>query len=868
MKISNTNLLVVLFSIFFIYNSTAQLRSLSSAPKSVEAEKTYQRKLNKGLKGIKGSGIKPTERYLNTMEKNQVDGKSTNHARRIIDAFNDYQKSHDSSIESKRFSANWEYYGAENHTWVSPFVNNSSYNWYGTIEEYTTSGGWNSGVGRLNCIEFDPMDSDVIYVGTAYGGVWKSINSGTSWTNINNNLPILSISDIVVDYTNSNNVYILTGDYDGKDQPSVGVYKSINGGGSWNATGLQFTQDEIVYCGDIKMNPINPNEIFVGCSDALYYSSDFGNNFDDLVTGTITDIEFHPTNTDSLYIGSICSLLRYTLSDDQLINIYDYNCAGSENYRLEIAVTDYIPDAVAVVSSRVLDLFGDSDRSLDKLIVSGDAGDNFQIRATSPNMMHFSLDGSGTGGQGNYDIDVEFVPTDTSTIYIAGVNLWKSTDGGVNFNIESHWNRQETSVPYVHGDIHDIAFNSGGSKPYLACDGGIFIRHPILASIYYDMTSDMGINQFYDIDIIEQDVNRVIGATQDNGSNYLNSFGTMNQVRGADGMAVMYAHNNPNKYYTARQYGGLEVTVDNGLNWDFIKPKNVGNFPFIVDYVMHPTDSDIIFGAVDHIARTLDGGATSWDAINLPNTKRLTAIEIGKNDPNILYVTEGQIIWRVDNCLGPINQMTITNINSNINFVQGGPQITKIAVNPSDALDVYVTMSGYTSDSKVLHSIDGGANWTNVSNGLPNVPVYTLLYEDGSNDVIYAGTALGVYYSEAGSDWNSFTNGLPPVQVNDMEINYNTREIYAGTFGRGIYRRDLLTLSCPDTINLTFVNDPDPIGNTMTQEYDSNHTINSTRCVDGVNADVVYNAVNRIRLKPGFKATANSKFKAKLKSCD
>ncbi|MDB4539807.1 hypothetical protein N9231_05245 [Saprospiraceae bacterium] len=859
-----------LFTCFFLFVSFSLFaqQTPNSSPKSVEEEVAYYKELNKDLKGIKGSGNKPDERYLNTIQNNQFQGKTTNHTRRIMNAFTEYKANNDNKAESSKFGADWEFYGASSHTWVSPFIEVIDYPWYGTpIPIYRKSGGWSSGVGRINCIEFHPTNSNTIFVGTAYGGIWKSTDSGSNWTNINNNLPNISISDIAIDEDNPNTIYLVTGDFDGKDQPSVGILKSTNGGSTWNPTDLSFTQDEVVYCGDIKLNPNDPTEIYVGCSDGLFYSDNSGSTFTKFLYDYINDIEFHPTDTDSIYVSTQCKISRYTTSNNSNHVLNTYNCSGPQYNRIELAVTKYFPDVVAAVSSRIRDLADNPDRSFDELIWSIDSGENFETRTTAPNMMNGSLTGAGGGGQGEYDMDVEFEPTDTSVIYIAGVNLWKSTDSGNNFDIQAHWDRSETSIPYVHADIHDIAFNGSESKPYIACDGGIYVRHATNTAVYYDLTSDMGINQFYDIDIIEQDPDRIITAAQDNGVNYMDSPGNMNQVRGADGMAVMYDHNNLNKYYSCKQYGGLEVTLDNGINWDYIKPQGAGNEPFIVDYVMHPTDSNIIFGAIDNLARTLDGGATSWDIFNVPgNIKVLSAIEIGKNDPNILYVAEGTQIWRVDSCLA--TSPTLTNVTSDLPSFNDGHRITSIAVNPNNVMEVYITMSGYSASNKVFRSGNGGVNWINVSTGLPNIPIYKLLYEDGSDQLLYVGTALGVYFSEANSAWSSFNTGLPPVQVNDLEINYNTREMYAGTFGRGIYRRDLMTIACPDTINLTSANDPDPLGNTMTQTYDSNHTINSTRQVDGANANVSYNAESRIRLKPGFKATSNSKFKAVLKVCN
>lgn len=847
--------------------SYGQVNIERNTPVSAQEEIDRNRILIEDIKDLKGRGYKQTARYIQNLEENQVNGMTTNYTRRIKDAFDTYQRTNNPDVERSRFAANWEYYGADQHTWVNPLIVTPQVNWYGQqINDYISSGGWSSGVGRINCIEFHPTNSNVIFVGTAFGGIWKTSDAGQNWVNINNNLPNISISDIAIDPNNANIIYLLTGDYDGKHQPSIGLLKSLNGGSFWSSTDLSFDVDQITYCSDVKLSPDDPSRIYVGCTDGLYKSTNAGQVFTGLASGNISDVEFHQKNTDTIYFADACNIYMSYSNDNTIDAIYDYDCFSQERFRVEIAVTPFFPEVIGAVSSRVFNTQGEFDRSFDQFIRSDDGGNNFTVRTTTPNMMNSSFTGTGAGGQGEYDIDVEFVPTDTGIVYIGGVNLWKSTDGGDEFEIQTFWNRIETEVPYVHADIHDIAFNNG-SKPYLATDGGIYVRDVFNPLFYYDLTNDMGINQFYDIAITNQHTNRLIGATQDNGINYLQSAGTMKQVRGADGMAVLYDYNNPNRYYSSRQNGQLEVTTDNGTTWTYIQPQNAGNFNFVTDYFMHPSNSDIVFGAVDHITRTMDGGATAWTSFDIPdNSKVLVAGAIGQNDPNILYVAQFDMIWRMDDCLSA--NPTITNVVNNLPTFDGNFSITKIAINPSDANEVYITMSGYSAANKIFKSQNGGGVWTNISNGLPNVPIHALLYEEGSNELLYAGTAIGVFYSENGSTWSSFNLGLPPVRVNDLEINYNTREIYAGTFGRGIYRRDLLTVDCPEIINLTTANDPDPLGNTMTQSYDANNTINSSRTIMGSGANVTYNAMKRIVLKSGFKVNSNGKFKAVLKECN
>ncbi len=195
--------------------------------------------------------------------------------------------------------------------------------------------------------------------------------------------------------------------------------------------------------------------------------------------------------------------------------------------------------------------------------------------------------------------------------------------------------------------------------------------------------------------------------------------------------------------------------------------------------------------------------------------------------------------------------------------------MTYIAINPTNSLNIFVTIGGYDSWSKVYESTNGGDNWNNISGSLPNVPVNCIAYDPGSANGIYIGTDIGVFYRDDNiGDWIPFMNGLPHVVVRDLEINNTSGLIRAATYGRGLWSSSLYS-SCPSGYALNPGNDPGNPNYTGFQFYEASGTITSTRIVHGgVGTDVTYKAEGKIILEQGFHAYVNNKFCATLGPCN
>ncbi|MEZ4921319.1 MAG: hypothetical protein R2792_19625 [Saprospiraceae bacterium] len=169
----------------------------------------------------------------------------------------------------------------------------------------TTDGGYH-GIGRINCITFHPSSSNTYWVGSAGGGLWKTTNGGSSWTSLTEQLDIgsMAVSSIVVNPQDPNIIYMATGDGDGFDTYSVGVYKTTNGGNTWQPTGLVWDVDDYNVIRKMLIHPSNPNILFAATSEGVYRTTNGGSSWTLVLNSSLAnDLEFKPGDPTVMYTG-------------------------------------------------------------------------------------------------------------------------------------------------------------------------------------------------------------------------------------------------------------------------------------------------------------------------------------------------------------------------------------------------------------------------------------------------------------------------------------------------------------------------------------------------------------------------------------
>ena len=372
------------------------------------------------------------------------------------------------------------------------------------------------GAGRLSCIRFHPTDQNIIFVGAPSGGLWKTVDGGLTWTTNSDALPTLGINDIAIDPTNTNIMYLATGDVDASDTYGVGILKSINGGITWNITGLNWTTSQNRTVSRIIINPNDNNMLFAGTSNGVFKSIDAGITWTKVLSvNSIKDLELKPGDPSIIYAVSPSSFYRSTNTGNNFTTVSSTLPSNTTVSRIAIAVTPADPSYVYLVYSDI------NESGFMALYRSTTSGTNFTLQANTPNLLGYDFDGMDSGGNGWYTLSIAVSPVNKDEIVVGGVNIWKSYDGGLNWYLNAHW-YGDAGAPYVHADIHDLIYRPDGSACYAASDGGIFITTDGGTS-WQDKSDGLQIGQMYRLGGAATNANLILQGWQDNGTNLYNT---------------------------------------------------------------------------------------------------------------------------------------------------------------------------------------------------------------------------------------------------------------------------------------------------------------------------------------------------------
>jgi hypothetical protein len=637
------------------------------------------------------------------------------------------------------------------------------------------------GVGRINKVRVDPTNSSTYFACAPGGGIWKSTNAGGNWDLLfpdeTDEIPIIGFTDIAIDPNNTDIMYAAAGDDDGGDTYGLGILKTTDGGDNWSISYNPEGEGNFTV-GRILMSPNNSNLIVAAARYGMLVSTDAGDhwNYGAGTNGTrFRDVEFHPTNPDIVYGSSNTGFFRSTNGGQSWTEVGLPPTAANMN-RNCIAVTAGAPDRVYMMASdsegsKFLGFYSSQDAGVTWTTVSDE---------NTSNMLGYSTTGSDDSGQGWYDLCIEAHPTQPDVVMIAGVNLWKSTDGGNSWVCSSHWTGAD-GIAEVHADIHGLTFE--GNTFIVACDGGVYTSSDVGVT-YSDITNGMSISQMYQIGVGQDQAGQVGAGLQDNGTILLDN-GDWEDMRGADGFEVYVSQNSDydggRLFYGSYQLGSF-YRIDSNNNFTDIAggggegANAQGNWetPFIKD----PDNDAVLYLGKDGVFKSTDFG-NSWSSLGGPGAGNLDNIAVAWTNNDRMYISKEGSLW------------TTANGGDNWSEVSGLPNayITDIQIDPATAERVFVSVSSYLGD-KVFVSDDAGGSWTAMSNGLPNVPVHCLAYNIGTTDEIYAGTDIGVF-AWNGIGWDDFNIGLPNVEVFDLEIQETQNTLYAGTYGRGMWKADI-----------------------------------------------------------------------------
>ncbi len=718
----------------------------------------------------------------------------------IENAFDIYWKDKDYSKKGsgykpfKRWANHWQDYLQQDGTIAPPAVlweawerkqdaeaqqtlfgvpDNSVINWSNPGPAVVTNSSVSiSGQGRLNTIIKDPNNPLTLYVGSPAGGIWKSTDDGTNWTPLSDNLPQIGVSGIAIDPTDSNIIYIATGDDDAGDSYSVGVMKSTDAGQTWNTTGLTYLYTNYETTNEIFIDPTNNNHIWVASTEGLQKSEDGGDTWTIKQGGNIVDFRLHPNyyNNSIIYaVGYNNNESKFYRSEDKGETFVEISSIPTDSNRIILETTLAAPEKVYVLSA-----YDNGDgtyegrNSFQGVYVSDDAGLNFNKTAESDDIF-----GS---GQSWYDMALTVSDTDPDVVFVGVLNIWRSTDGGDDFTQINSWSQRTNS--FTHADIHFMRYFDG--VLYAGTDGGIY-RSADDGVNFEDLSNTLSIAQIYTVSTSRPDSSKLAGGLQDCGGFAL-SGSNWNSYHGGDGMGTAVDPFEENTYYGMTQYGGSLSRTTTGGDGGWSSREFIASGPVKGEWVtpLEFAKSGDLYAGYDQLY-VLNGGL--WKQLSNHdfghNLRLLTIDPININ--NIYVATEYNVYKSTD------GGVTFTNI------LQTDYYVRDIEIHKTNNNQVWVLSSG-----TVYSSADQGQNFTSESTGLEWAR--TISHQQYSpDDSLYLGTILGVYYTDNQvNGWHSISSSLPNVKVSDMEINPYDNILTVSTYGRGIWQTPIPAVTRPN----------------------------------------------------------------------
>jgi photosystem II stability/assembly factor-like uncharacterized protein len=759
--------------------------------------------------------------------------------------------------------------------------------------------------GTVNKIIIHPTDTSKIYSSAQGGGLYKSIDGGASWTIIDSKAT--TGYDFEFKPGDPNTVYA-SGTKFYKSTDGGATFSTGNGLGLWSQefvsgtnswTIAESNQNNTVtpktgnglglfYIGNLTApstrlvtpaldltGSVNPEVNF------SYTQVNWEGDIDELkvlyktsATGTWTELADYtaevtswaditislPNPTAEYYVAfqGVSNFGRGLTLDDISINDANIGTVFSDSFESTtdefssgvkmIGVSSDDADVVYVVENEG-NLFGGFHKSSDR-------GDTF-TKLSHPNKNYFGYDTDGLDnlGQAPRDMDITVNPNDINDVHIAGINTWRSTNGGVDFSISSQWTPSGANfenIGYCHADVDIMLFSGAGSnaKLFVGTDGGIFKSNnpTVVNSNYYtDLTPGMGIRQFYKIGISQTNPVIVTGGSQDNGTSVLSENGLWTDWLGADGMEGFIDKNNPQTMYGTTQFGGLNKTLNGGASrFGLGNPAGDGNWNWVVPFEQDPVVQNTIYVAYKEVFKSINGG-NSWESASQNFGANIDHFKVAPTNNSKMYLAINGAFWYTT--------------NAGISWTQspldlGGGRINEIAVHPLDQDKIVIAT---TNSQKVYVSTDNGQSWTSMGWNLPNFSSQALAWQNNGNDGLYVGMNYGVYYTDnsMGNTWEIFNNGLPNVRINELEINTANNRIYAATYGRGLWSSTLYnpTLSVNNFEFEDLVLYPNPANNEVNLKWNTFEDV-SVRVYNTIGKLMFYG--KKVNLLNGFRMDVSS----------
>lgn len=711
--------------------------------------------------------------------------------------------------------------------------------------------------GRIRGLVVDPTNSSVIYAGSVSGGVWKTTDSGTTWTPLMDTQVNMNVSALIMKPGDPNTLYAGTGEafFNSDALPGRGVFKTVDGGQTWTrlhvANGLNTS-----FITQLAISSANPSVIYA-CGrrtystnnipaettpdagvNAVFKSTNEGQSWTDITTNKVdhdanatfdnipTDLAVSPFSPDTLFAAfgfrrsnGIWKTVNGGQTWAKLGNGLPAAISSNTGFnRIELAMSPSNPSVLYAS-------FSDSSNNESLGIWKTTNGGSSWTKVATPlsSAQRNINDGRTTvlGEQGFYNNALAVHPTDPNTVFAGGIDIYRSTNGGSIWTQVSMWVPGTQGFSYVHADNHVFAFFTGTNPPtiYAGNDGGVF-RSTNNGTNWTGLNNSLGVTQFYFFAAHPDNPLLLIGGSQDNGSPMLLGGGVnawFDRTSG-DGGPAHFSESDPSTLYASiynlniYRWDGLTYTttlfpnaVNIGVNGsNIIDQTDVDGAAFFGPLEMSPNNSDVLVLGSHRVLKTTNKG-NSWTAISgaLSSGLPIISLAIAPGNDNTIWAatrpsgapgTGGFISSKVFKTTNNGGLWEdVTRNNLPVRF------ISDIEFQPGSNSVVYLAYSGYGTPH-VFKTTNAGTNWTDISSNLPDVPVNSIDVHPNNLNTLVIGTDIGVFLSQdGGGTWEPANNGFPTTQVMAVKINVTTDRLVVATHGRGIWDAPLTTVPISET---------------------------------------------------------------------
>jgi len=675
--------------------------------------------------------------------------------------------------------------------------------------------------GRITALAIDPVNPLNVYA-TSVGGIWRSRDGGRRWQRVSDDFLASVFASVAVNPGNNNEVFAGAGDPDYNGTGQLGIWRSTTGGapGSWSRVDAGVFTNQVIY--RMRIDPAPPNDIYVGASGGVYLGTHMMGgvtwarlaSFDAWVTDLVVDFSATPRKVYAgVQYGSASFAKGVWKYDGTTWQKRDSGIPTANSRKFALALSLSNP---SVLYAKVEDGTNGRLQGVYKTTSAAEApmgGGNAWTNLPNGMVMDDSIF-SGGSGYSWYNSLIEVDPSDSNTVYGAGLSLYQSTTGGTNWS--NIWNGTDPAYSYgIHADQHSLVFDPTNPKIlFLGNDGGIDHSTDLSAATWHwqDSSHGMVLTEFYKMTSQQATATLIAGGSQDNGTEITFGNRTWYNPYGCDGADVavdaadsdtVYGNCNGVLFELANPVPGTPG-AGSGIAWTL--PPNTGGMPPIASdpsvagaalMAGKNTSTNAVF-----LVKTTDGKNWSVASANLPAGANITYIAVGASSTFQTYYMgiggNSPTIWRTFNGGG----MWQTTANGLPNL-----QPTSIAVDYTNPQRALASFGGGTGG--VYLTIDGGANWTsmpgNGSTALPVVWTTGVAIDPNDPNIFYVATGVGAFRAQITpgtpptAAYTPFDEGMPDgLDLNGIWVNRTTGILSVATMGHGIYQRDIHSgITCP-----------------------------------------------------------------------